>query len=440
MAIISISDSQVNGANEILVADSNSKIPAVDGSQITILNASNVASGTIATARLDVGTTANKLVQLDGSGNLPVVDGSQLTGIVSITVSASDPAIDTNPSGGVGTEWNNSTSGEMYICTDATTDENVWTNVGDGTGDIPWIYQGTTYGYSVGGYLAPNRLDIIARNSFTTDGGSVDVGDIVTPTNNMSCSKSETHGYHSGGYESASTTSIGKWSFASAITNAVNAADLALARHGAGQASTVTHGYHVGGSVIHTGAAHAVADIQKYATSTDSDAVSVADIHTGIYFPASCQSATEGYMIGGHAGSPVASVGSNQIQKFSLVSDGTGTDVSDLPHIRSEWGGTSSETHGYAHGGYHGGNRFDDICKYQFATSNNATDVASLSRPVGETYAAASSTTNGYMYGGRDASGYSAIIEKYSHITNTNGSNIGNLTSATITNSGIQDN
>ena len=107
MAIISISDSQVNGANEILVADSNSKIPAVDGSQITILNASNVASGTIATARLDIGTTANKLVQLDGSGNLPAVDASQLTGIVSATISASDPATDTNPSGGVGTEWNN---------------------------------------------------------------------------------------------------------------------------------------------------------------------------------------------------------------------------------------------------------------------------------------------------------------------------------------------
>ena len=89
MAIISISDSQVNGAEQILVADSSSKIPAKDGSQITVLNATNVATGTIASARLDTGTTANKLVLLDGSGNLPAVDGSQLTGIVSATVSAS---------------------------------------------------------------------------------------------------------------------------------------------------------------------------------------------------------------------------------------------------------------------------------------------------------------------------------------------------------------
>ena len=73
MAIISISDSQVNGADQILVADASSKIPAKDGSQITILNATNVATGTIASARLDTGTTANKLVLLDGSGNLPAV-------------------------------------------------------------------------------------------------------------------------------------------------------------------------------------------------------------------------------------------------------------------------------------------------------------------------------------------------------------------------------
>jgi hypothetical protein len=49
--------------------DENSSLPAAN------------LTGDVATARLDVGTTANKLVQLDGSGNLPAVDGSSLTGI-----------------------------------------------------------------------------------------------------------------------------------------------------------------------------------------------------------------------------------------------------------------------------------------------------------------------------------------------------------------------
>ena len=56
------------------------------------------------------------------------------------TISASDPATDTNPNT-TGHYWINKTSGECYICTDATTDENVWTNIGDGTGNIePFSY------------------------------------------------------------------------------------------------------------------------------------------------------------------------------------------------------------------------------------------------------------------------------------------------------------
>jgi hypothetical protein len=43
-------------ANKVLQLDSSAKIPAVDGSQVTNLNASSLASGTVATARLGTGT------------------------------------------------------------------------------------------------------------------------------------------------------------------------------------------------------------------------------------------------------------------------------------------------------------------------------------------------------------------------------------------------
>ena len=52
-----------------------------------------------------------------------------------ITTSASDPTVSTNPSS-VGTMFVNTTSGEVYIATDITAGENVWTNIGDGTGNI----------------------------------------------------------------------------------------------------------------------------------------------------------------------------------------------------------------------------------------------------------------------------------------------------------------
>jgi len=67
-----------------------------------------------------------------------------------ITKSTSEPAIDTNPSGGVGTVWLRTTTGEMYCCTDATTDENVWTNIGDGTGSIrPFTLYNTATGGTI---------------------------------------------------------------------------------------------------------------------------------------------------------------------------------------------------------------------------------------------------------------------------------------------------
>ena len=59
------------------------------------------------------------------------------------TKSASDPATNTNPSAGVGHIWLNTTSGEMYCCTDATTNANVWTNIGDGIGDIIPVSEAT---------------------------------------------------------------------------------------------------------------------------------------------------------------------------------------------------------------------------------------------------------------------------------------------------------
>ena len=42
------------------------------------------------------------------------------------TESSSDPLKNTNPASGVGTEWHNTTSGQIFICTDATSNRNVW--------------------------------------------------------------------------------------------------------------------------------------------------------------------------------------------------------------------------------------------------------------------------------------------------------------------------
>ena len=122
------------------------------------------------------------------TGALPAIDGSNLTGLSGFpdTTSASDPATNTNPSGGVGTTWLNTTSSEIFICTDATTDANVWTNVGAGDGDItpytPGSFGGQgggqNFGYHCGGYY-PGTTTIQGKYSFATDGNSTSVASLT---------------------------------------------------------------------------------------------------------------------------------------------------------------------------------------------------------------------------------------------------------------------
>tara|TARA_R110002074_G_C12529160_1_gene664765 strand:- start:471 stop:1652 length:1182 start_codon:yes stop_codon:yes gene_type:complete len=73
------------------------------------------------------------------TGNLPAISGASLTnlpaqtlaGLTDSTISSSDPATNSNPSA-VGHLWLNSTSGNVYVCSDATSNSNVWFNVGKG--------------------------------------------------------------------------------------------------------------------------------------------------------------------------------------------------------------------------------------------------------------------------------------------------------------------
>jgi hypothetical protein len=62
-------------------------------------------------------------------------ESGQISTVSGVTTSSGDPAIDTN-NGILGEMFVNTTSGEMYICTDITAGSNVWKNVGDGTGHI----------------------------------------------------------------------------------------------------------------------------------------------------------------------------------------------------------------------------------------------------------------------------------------------------------------
>ena len=85
-----VTPSNVGTVTSVAVADSGSSEFTVTGSPITSSGTISLAVNSIANTKItglgtastqDVGTSANNVVQLDGSSRLPAVDGSQLTNI-----------------------------------------------------------------------------------------------------------------------------------------------------------------------------------------------------------------------------------------------------------------------------------------------------------------------------------------------------------------------
>ncbi len=104
-----------------------------------------LVDGVVTSAKLESGIQipASKITSLAASkitGALPALDGSSLTSMpptgVGIDNVTTNPSPTTNPSGGVGTIHLNKTTGEMFVCTNATANNNIWFNVGEGSGDI----------------------------------------------------------------------------------------------------------------------------------------------------------------------------------------------------------------------------------------------------------------------------------------------------------------
>ena len=388
----------------------------------------------------NTGITASKLLVYDGSGNIPAVDGSQITGVATgVTASASDPVITTNPSGGVGSEWHNTTSGEAYICTDATAGENIWTNVGAGSGGVaPFHFTRCTTSYfCASGYWRPNNpgpyYDVasIDKNSFASDGNSTDQGDLTSIRDSLAGAASTTHGYCMGGYHSGYQNWIEKFGM-SAPANTTDVGDLSTNQGSAGGCTSETHGWVQGGVAVTT----PLQKVEKVSFATDGGGTNVGDLlPNGRDYAKGACSSSHGYSMGGvaagtnseyihkwsfssetathhigdlvHSGIPSATCSSDgytwcmgtmvapsitRIDKMSTASDSsTVASGSTLLTVTSQNAmGNASSTHGYIMGGFPKGDSAqgqyyrDTIEKFAFASDNTATDVGNLTHNRGE--------------------------------------------------------
>ena len=202
---------------------------------------------------------------LTGSA-LPALNGAALTNIPGVTNSASDPTITTNAT--LGTQWANSTSGEFYILTDATTDKNVWTNVGAGSGDI-FSLQGSSFGFTSGG-TSPSS-NVIQKYSYSSDGNATDHGDLTVARSDAGGHSSANHGYTSGGDSSGMSDVIDKFAFASS-ENASDVGNLTQTRDSVASHSSGEYGYTSAG-----GTSPFYNIIDRFSFSSDGNATDVGD-------------------------------------------------------------------------------------------------------------------------------------------------------------------
>jgi len=344
--------------------------------------------------------------------------GSIGTAASGATISASDPAIDTNAT--LGTQWANSTSGEFYVCTDATTDANVWTNVGDGAGDIqPWTYPGTTYGYAIEG----SGRD---KYSFASSSSGVSTGSLSDSRDPFAGQSSASHGYCSGGV--GGTNVIDKFPFAT-DADSTDVGNLVHGRNQCGDSSSSTHGYTYGGMDVAPWGTNGDT-VDKFTFASDADATDVGNLQQTRYGVHGNSSETYGYAAGGTwTGHGTAT---HIIEKVAFASDGDMTDVGNLVTDASGRGdrtaGNSSATYGY-HGGGHNalasGGYTNYIDKHAFASDGDATDVGNLTQ--GKLGAAgAGDTTHAYWAGGSTGSNVN-VIERNAYSSDGDATDVGDL-------------
>jgi hypothetical protein len=377
--------------------------------------------------------------KLATSGTLPALDGSQLTGIVAgatITKDPNDPATDTNPSDGLGALWLNTTQGYLWVCTDSTIDSNVWQSASCGTSNVsPYVYQGTQFGYVLGGFNG-SYLARIEKYSFASTNSVNNIGDLSDGNSYAAAGyKHITHGFIAGGARGAGslTNSIRKYAYSNETTVS-NVGQLTTSHsavisrsdvdtHSATAAvSSSTHGHYYVGSPTLASDTSRITIHERFSFVQDGDSSgNIGDIDmTPTNNVTCCNSDTKGYYMGGNSGIGSAST----VNTIDFASLNITNDVGTLNEARSGCQGTSSTTHGFAAAGELPGSNYRTLIdKISFSSGNSSVvthgNLATAQNPG----AAASETTTAYYGGGHFISGPATTarndVVKFSYASNS---------------------
>ena len=207
-------------------------------------------------------------------------------------------------------------------------------------------------GYLMGGYKVPGGLTAeIQQFSFATDGNAVSrIGALTTAQNRQAGANSATHGYAAGGITAGGVSGvIQKYSFtidgvSTVVGNLLSVRDLACG------ISSLDYGFVASGG----GAPN------QYGNESQIDKISFVSDGNSTYQgwnnvhkkgAAGLFSTTDGYIAAGQTHPPVPNSYQSNVQKFPFATEADATTIGDLTYPVLAPAGSSSMEYGYVSGG-----------------------------------------------------------------------------------------
>ena len=304
--------------------------------------------------------------------------------IPSATKDAGNPTKTTNPSSGVGAEWINTTSGAIFICTDATTNDNTWIaqtgspiSIGDRglwIGGASGTFADAESVYNTIDYISINTLcdstlfgDLAARKyeatgvSNGTNGRGVTCGGLVwysgIPGGQVN--------YNSMEYVTINT-----------LGNVTDLGDMTSAYYSMSGCSNATNdrGILWGGQPPGGGNSH----IDYFTITSTANATNFGNKTVATRYSAATDNVTDDR--GVSSGGDGATTGYDTMEYVTISSAGNATDFGNLTQARMQVAATSNSVNnrGVVDGGTKDGTIYNIIDYFTINTTGNATDFGDL--------------------------------------------------------------
>ena len=270
------------------------------------------------------GSSASSFSGGTATFNTFVGDGSGLTNLdlSSVNVfdytSGSSPVVTTNPSS-VGSTWINTTSGEIFVATDITSNENVWQGTAGNTVEPPPSFLGSR-GIWAGGYRSSGATNYIDYVTIASTGNATTFGNLTLSRHSGRASSNGVRGVIGGGNDGSSYTNVIDYITIATTGNAIDFGDLTETRGLTGACSDGTKGLWGGG----VGGGNVI----DYVTiATTGNATDFGDLTVSRYDLGSCSDGTKGLWGGGASTT-------NVIDYVTIATTGNAVDFGDLTVAR----------------------------------------------------------------------------------------------------------